>query len=423
MAFCTNCGNQISDLAVACPKCGTPNALRPQPRGGPALERTFSQAPQLRPLGIGEIIDVSIKLYRNHAGTLLKAVAVVVVPVQILSALILTSAIPDTPDPLAPVPPGGLQQPDPTAAFDGSALWAFFAGILVTVVLGGIATQLATAASLRAVSEGYLGERPTWRESLAFAFERIGSLIWLALLSGFLILLGTLACIVPGIYLTVAWSVAVPVLLFEGTVGWGALRRSMDLVKGRFWSVAGVLVLGRLIAGVLGFIFGIAFTFVQFGSDSPVVVFFASAIANAISQTLTTPFLAATITIMYFDLRVRKEGFDLELLAQQVGAPPGEAPPAAASWAPDPAPRPPRKPTSSKRKPTASKAKPTAAKPKPAKRKPPASRRSFEDIEPEEEEDATPEPPVPKPKRPAPRRRPVRPGYVPPTDEEPTDGP
>ena len=50
---------------------------------------------QLRPLGIGEILDAGIKIYRNKFATMLKAVAVVIVPVQVLNVLI-TLSLPDT---------------------------------------------------------------------------------------------------------------------------------------------------------------------------------------------------------------------------------------------------------------------------------------------------------------------------------------
>ena len=54
-----------------------------------------SSVTQLRPLGVGEILDVAIKIYRRNFRTLLTLVFVVVAPFEILSALIQASAIPD----------------------------------------------------------------------------------------------------------------------------------------------------------------------------------------------------------------------------------------------------------------------------------------------------------------------------------------
>ena len=50
---------------------------------------------QLRPLGTGEILDAGIKIYRSKFATMLKAVAVVIVPVQVLNVLV-TLSLPDT---------------------------------------------------------------------------------------------------------------------------------------------------------------------------------------------------------------------------------------------------------------------------------------------------------------------------------------
>lgn len=50
---------------------------------------------QLRPLGVGEILDVGIKIYTRNLLTLFRIVAVVVIPVQILTAIITLTATPD----------------------------------------------------------------------------------------------------------------------------------------------------------------------------------------------------------------------------------------------------------------------------------------------------------------------------------------
>jgi hypothetical protein len=332
VAFCGSCGNQLSDLAVACPKCGTPTARGAAQRGGPAPPQEYVAAPNLRPLGVGEIIDAAIKVYRSNAATLFTLTAIVVVPVQILSALILSSATTSF-----PVRNIGGTGATPTTTFNTSGLWTFVAATLITVGLGLISAQLATAASLRTVSEAYLGERPDWRESLQFALRRIGPLIGLSLLAGLLTGLGFLACIVPGIWLAVSWSVSVPAMLHEGTGVWSSMQRSFELVKGRWWSVAGVLLLSQLVAFILRLIlsglFGVLLTA---GASNQVATFIRSAVVGSLSGVLITPFLAATIAIMYFDLRVRKEGFDLELLAQRLGRPELGSPSPAAPAAPAP---------------------------------------------------------------------------------------
>src|SRR3954454_5685323 len=51
-------------------------------------------APRLRPLGLGEILDVGIKIYTRNWATLWKIVVFVILPAQILSNLVQVSALP-----------------------------------------------------------------------------------------------------------------------------------------------------------------------------------------------------------------------------------------------------------------------------------------------------------------------------------------
>ena len=300
-------------------------------------------AASLRPLGIGEMLDVAIKLYRRRFGTLVRAVAVVIGPLYAFLAVVQLSLIP-TEDDFAT----SLESTDPVTGapdIDWGIFSAFLAGMALVAFVYFIATQLATAASFRVISAGYLGEEIEWRESLRFALSRLRSLLWLSFLLILFILLGALACIIPGIYLYGAYAVAVPVLLVEGVRGRGALKRSRALVTGRWWPVVVVLFLGMLLAQIVGGVLEGVFT-VSLGSvDNDVAAVLGGAIGSTLSAAIVTPFAAAVTTVVYFDLRVRKEGFDLELLAREVGVGPGEGgsffPPDNSAFLPPPPPPPP----------------------------------------------------------------------------------
>jgi hypothetical protein len=100
-----------------------------------------------------------------------------------------------------------------------------------------------------------------------------------------------------------------------------ALSRSRALVKGRWGPVAGVLLIGNLLTSLVGggltaLLAGALFAGNEIAGDV------ARIIAGVASSALTVPVLAAIITVVYIDLRVRKEGFDLELLAETVGVDP-----------------------------------------------------------------------------------------------------
>jgi hypothetical protein len=290
--------------------------------------------PELRPLSVGEVLDVAIKIFFRNATTLFAVVLPIVAPVQVLSALITTSAEADD-DPFTTTSPTG------EVTFDFDELWLYVTGFTVVIVLAVVASTLATGACFKAVGDAYLGERPTWNGSLGFALRRIHSIIWVTFLAGFLTVLGLIACIIPGIWLWVSFAVAVPALLTEDVRGRRALGRSRRLVKGRWWPTFGILVLGSLLGGIVaGAITGVLEALSLTNPDNEVVSIVFGAIGGTLASTLTTPFQAAFVTVLYFDLRVRKEGFDLELLAQRIGLThrpegayrPPPLPPAAPPW-------------------------------------------------------------------------------------------
>ncbi|HVE46163.1 MAG TPA: glycerophosphoryl diester phosphodiesterase membrane domain-containing protein [Acidimicrobiales bacterium] len=271
----------------------------------------------LRPLGVGEILDLAIKVYRSRFADLVKVVAVAVTPVFVLGALVQLSASSED----------EARLPGEAASVDFSDLWTFVAGVFLVAVLGFVASQLASAASFRIVSGAYLGESPTWRESLGFAASRLRSLLWLSVVLGFFLVLAFLALIIPGFYFAVAWTVATPVLLFEGLRGRQALARSRALVRDRWWPTLAVIFLSTVFTAIVQAIFGSLFFAAVSDGDNDTAVALANAATNITASVVTTPFTAAVIAVVYFDLRVRKEGFDLELLTRRVGVDPGQPPP------------------------------------------------------------------------------------------------
>ncbi len=344
MPYCASCGHELSDRAPACPQCGHPTATAPAPADPPPVA-------DLRPLDIGEIVDVSIKIYLRHFVTLAKLVAVVVVPLQLFAAFVQASAVPE---PLAGMPFTEPQiDPQDPFPFTARDLAVFVVAMVVGTLIQIVGQQLATGASLKAVSEAYLGRRPDWRTSLRFALARLLPLLWVALLATVLLgvavgvwvlpalaagwgagsvplavvfgIFGGIGAVASGAWLFVSWSLAVPALLLEDIRGWGALVRSYRLVRGRWWMTFAVLILAYIVAmivqSIIGGIFGFA---LPAATDSLLAAFLSGAVGNAIAAVLTTPFLAAVIAVLYVDLRVRKEGFDLELLARQVGEAPGD---------------------------------------------------------------------------------------------------
>jgi hypothetical protein len=270
---------------------------------------TTQFAPQLRPLSVGEVLDASFKVVRQSFGTLAACVLVVALPLSILQTLVSASTSDDA-----------FNLDTTTTSDSGIDTGTELAGQLLSTTLTVILTTLAAAACFHAVSSVYLGESPTVGGSLAFAASRLLPVIGLSILYFIGIIPAFIALFIPGIWLSVAWSVSYPALLSEGIGPVAALGRSFRLVRGRWWPTFGALfvmyLLVIVVSGVLGVLFGA--TLVA-ATDNEAVAAVIYTIVNTLSSMITLPLVAAVLTIVYFDLRVRKEGFDLQLLARGVG--------------------------------------------------------------------------------------------------------
>ena len=307
-----------------------------------------ASAPQLRPLGVGEILDVGIKIYTRNALTLFKIVVFVVLPAQILVNLVEISALPSNVT-LESGSRGGLSPFGGTIVENGSItghdLSVFLVGFIAAFLIQFVAARFAQAGCFRAIADAYLGEEVGWRSSLGFALRRLPAIVGLSILSGLIVGIGTLLCIIPGIYFYVAFAVAVPVLLVEGAGPGRALERSRELVRGRWWSTLGVALVGYLLVTIVslaisGLVVGVLFAH---PARNTVTGFALNTLSATLGSMITTPAAAAFITVLYIDLRVRKEGFDLLLLARRLGLElePGQEPPSFLPEAPPPGSQPP----------------------------------------------------------------------------------
>lgn len=303
--------------------------------------------PRLRPLAIGEIVDTAVSIYRAHAVSLLRIVALIIVPLQALAFVVGVATI-DHPDQIFG---GGFdgESARQTDVMSGGEV----VGNIVVSILSTVAVMLTVAACFRATSSAYLGTEPDPRESLRYAWSRIGSLIWLLIIMSFLLFFAFLALFVPGVWLSVSWSMAIPVILVEQARGWGALKRSYNLVRGRWWQTLLALIVAFVLAAIVQFVlaFLVGLVVIVGDTDSVVLAVFLNTVTSAISSIVTTPFIAAIFVLVYYDLRVRKEGYDLELMASGLGealptgnAPPPPPPPPAAPPPPPPPPAPPSPP-------------------------------------------------------------------------------
>jgi hypothetical protein len=281
----------------------------------------------VRPLNLGETLDASIKIVRARWRTLAAVMLVIVLPIQ-LANIIIISATTDVYQ-----VGGGLRASGGTSWSDEGA---YVAGRTATFALQFLGYLLGTVACLHVIADTYLGGETGARESLRYAGERLGATLWLTivLLAG--VVAGFVALILPGVWLAIAWSMVYPVLLVEGTGGVAALKRSYKLVEGFWWSTFGRLVIGYVLVSVVSTLAGLVFLLPATGAidDTSFAALVLESVATLVASLLTTPFIAAVVTLVYFDLRVRKEGFALAAPAERIGGDPAAAPPSPAPlWA------------------------------------------------------------------------------------------
>ena len=263
--------------------------------------------PQLRPLALGEILDVSIKLVTRNWRALATVVLVVTVPVGVISLLITTSTT--SYDPLL----------DVRTADDGAA---YVAGALVNALLQLLLYLLAPAACTALLADAYLGRRPEWQPSLATAARRAPAVFAMSVAVGLGLLVGFTALVIPAIFLGVRWSVALPALLLERRGPFAAIGRSWSLVGGFWWKCFGTVFVAYLLVIVLSFATGAvlgAVLALLASTDSFLGISLQELVTVGV-ELFALPLLAAVTLVLYVDLRVRKEGFDLALAADHMAA-------------------------------------------------------------------------------------------------------
>lgn len=250
----------------------------------------------LRPLSVGEILDTAFSLYRRHFGAL-ATVSLVCTGLPLVLRLFIEAA-------------GGL-----------FAHWTL--ALLYLLSLGAL-SLIATGATVFIVSESYLGRPLSAREALMRSAPYMGRILIAWLLMALVVFLGSLLIVFPGIILAVGLAVAIPAVVLEsGRTASAALSRSWELTRGSRWRIfgLGITLLVLLYLPVLAITGLVAVLLPRgaaaaFGPASTATIV-ALAIGGLV-QLFVYPLFYCVLTVTYYDLRVRKEGFDLELLASSL---------------------------------------------------------------------------------------------------------
>jgi hypothetical protein len=139
-------------------------------------------------------------------------------------------------------------------------------------------------------------------------------------------ILGGIAAIVFLVWLAVRWAVAYVTLLAERVNPWRALGRSWKLVQGNWWRTVGIVLLVWLLVTIIKSAISLLFGGIAalLPGLSEEVRAGAVTVVTAVVNALVGAITPLAITMLYLDLRVRKEGVDLDQLARQTS--PGTAP-------------------------------------------------------------------------------------------------
>src|SRR2546426_927734 len=272
----------------------------------------------LRPMGVGEILDGALTIYRRH---FIPFVAPGVLVWGLPSALTISAQL------------SGPQQPPVILSL--AALMQSFAGLLLT------------AGVIRVISDFYLGREASLAQALALGAQKVWPLFVVGL--GKAVVTG-LVLIVPGFLAATAFPLLaktgglgalVAIALIGGAAwlatfvacGYGvttqvvvleplgssfdAFGRSWDLTRDRKLKVLGLALVAFILVAVPSVGIGALAAALRFSTSSWASVLLVLA---AVLPLILTPVLPCVFTLMYYDLRVRREAFDLELLSQHLGA-------------------------------------------------------------------------------------------------------
>jgi len=177
-------------------------------------------------------------------------------------------------------------------------LWLILGGVLLMVL-----PPLGNAIILHTAFQDMRRRPVRLVESFNVGLSRFLPVIGLAFVQGFLILLGAILLIVPGLILYTMWLVGVPACVVERLGPWTSLRRSQELTKGHRWKVfALALVLPVVNAG------GRVIVLVLTALAGPI----AGLTGEMIWTGIAAAFSGIIIAVTYYDLRVIKEGVDIE---------------------------------------------------------------------------------------------------------------
>jgi len=257
----------------------------------------------LGPRSLLDIMVETFKIYKRNPVRLLAIVAIVEIGLGFMWS------IPDFSG-LGPSTPEG-----------GTASLTHLIPIGIMLAVASImGLSLMQGALIHAISEQYLRQSINIGRAFRFAWERLAALAGAMILVLFvttgivMVSIGFTVSIPPdvgyifvaagfcvGLYLMVRWSFILQVALLERLGPLAAMSRSSALVNRNWWRVMNMTIIIGIITVGISIILGTIPT-----------------IGSTLASILSTPVFVIGITLLYYDLRVRKEEYNLDSLAAEL---------------------------------------------------------------------------------------------------------
>ncbi len=253
---------------------------------------------QIRQLSLGGILDQAVSLTKNHLGSLFTIVAVTLLPLTLAMSFAQLSLLP-----AISIPPS-MEQIQAYAIAQEKHSVLFNSLSLLTV----IATIISNAAIVHGIAATYLGKPVTTGGAVGRALRAFFPLLWTNFLMGFAIMGGLILLVIPGILAAFWFALAGQVVVVEGVSGFKALKRSKALMKG---NIGTLIVLGLVIGAISA---GVHFAALFIPQPHARIV------VSSVIGGIMTIFGSAAVVVFYFSARCKNEQFDLQLLADNVGA-------------------------------------------------------------------------------------------------------
>jgi hypothetical protein len=304
----------------------------------------------LRPLTLGELLDRSFSLYRRHFWLF---VGIMALPSVIALAFGLLVALFNP----QPAGPESVADADP-AEILGAVLW--FGGAMIgMLIVYFVAYAVALGATTVAVSQLYMGQPSSIRDAYAPLRGRVGRLALLLVLVSFRLigvfllmilaigfasglaaagvpLLAALAGFVGvvgsgllWVWMLLRYAVSVPAAVLEDETAAAAIRRSIALTRGSLLRVFALLAFTMVITYAVLAVFQGPFMVAgaMAGPDSSTFFWMnlLGTITGAVGGAFTAPLMIVAFAVLYYDLRVRNEGLDLQLMLAGLDAGGGNA--------------------------------------------------------------------------------------------------